>query len=330
MDGVDKVVAELRGRGDVATWTELKTGLTRDQLEEALASGVASRVRRNLYVLADLREVRRIAIAAGGVASHLTAAQHWGWKVKDSPERPCITLARGSRVPTGQLELHWQDLGPRDVAGHVTRRVPTVIACARAYDEATALCVADSALREGQVTREQLLVAAQRSPRTGRARAIRVVQLADGRAANPFESALRWLCSSVVGLVAIPQREVAGVGRVDLMDERLGIVIEAESVEFHGSVEAFRRDARRYTECARRGLVVVRFTWREVMHEPDLVRAALVDVVRERSRLLSGGPGSRLASAVGRPGGRTRAQVAADISRTADAGAQEAPPSERP
>lgn len=76
-----------------------------------------SRIRRNLYVLADLREVRRLAIAAGGVASHLTAAQHWGWKVKDSPERPCVTLARGSRAPTGDLELHWQDLRARELPG---------------------------------------------------------------------------------------------------------------------------------------------------------------------------------------------------------------------
>ncbi len=284
---VGEVVQEMRRRGGVATWSELKTSLTRDQLDEALTSGRLNRIRRNLYVLADIREVRRVAIAAGGVASHLTAAQHWGWKVKDPPARPCITLARGSRTPVGDLELHWQDLTPAEIAGHVTRRVPTVIACARAYDEAAALCVADSALREGQVTREQLLASARRSPRTGRARAISVVQLADGRAANPFESVLRWLCASVVGLHAVPQSEVDGVGRVDLFDARLGIVIEAESFEFHGSLDAFRRDVRRYTECARRGLVVVRFTWQEVMYQPDYVRATLADVVRQRSRLVS-------------------------------------------
>lgn len=284
---MDEVVRALRDSGGVATWSELKKTLSREQLQEALTAGRISRIRRNLYVLADIREVRRIAIAASGVASHLTAAQHWGWKVKDPPARPCITLARGSRLPKGDLELHWHDLKPQEVAGHVTRRVPTVIACAKSYDEATALCVADSALREGEVTREQLLRAARLSPRTGRAKALRIVMLADGRAANPFESVLRWLCCSVVGLCAVPQVEIDGVGRVDLLDSRLGIVIEAESFEFHGSLEAFRRDVRRYTECARRGLVVVRFTWHEVMHQPDVVRAALADVVRERSKLFA-------------------------------------------
>ncbi len=278
------VANALRDRGGVARWSELKADLTRDQLEVALTSGRVSRIRRNLYVLADMREVRRLAITAGGAASHLTAAQHWGWKVKDPPRRPCITVARGSRKPTGDLELHWQDLTPRETAGHVTRRIPTVIACARAYDGATALCVADSALREGQVSRQQLLAAARSSPRTGRAKAIRIAQLADGRAANPFESVLRWVCSSVDGLCAVPQGEVEGVGRVDLFDARLGIVIEAESFEFHGSLEAFRRDVHRYTACARRGLVLVRFTWHEVMHDPDYVQAALADIVRVRSQ----------------------------------------------
>jgi very-short-patch-repair endonuclease len=287
---MDDVVQQLRKRGGVASWSELKSSVARDQLAAALSTGQVSRVRRNLYVLASLHDVRRVAIEAGGVASHLTAAQHWGWKVKDPPERPCITLARGSRVPTGDLELHWADLDPGGVTGHVTRRVPTVVACARAYDQVTALCVADSALREGQVTRAQLLAAARSSPRTGRSRAISVVQLADGRAANPFESVLRWLCCSVAGLSAVPQVELRGIGRVDLMDARLGIVIEAESFEFHGSLVAFRRDVRRdvrrYTECARRGLAVVRFTWHEVMHQQEFVRAALTDVVRARSAAL--------------------------------------------
>lgn len=279
---VDEVVREIRQRGGVATWSELKGVLEREQLEQALAQHRISRVRRNLYAVSDLAEVRRLAVEAGGVASHLTAAQHWGWKVKDPPTKPCITVPRGARVPTGDYELHWQDLDVAEVANRVTRRVPTVIACARAYPPDVALCVADSALREGAVSRSALLRAAEASPRTGRRKAIEIVRLADARAANPFESVLRWLCLGVPGLDVVPQVQIDGVGRVDLFDEHLGIVIEAESVEFHSSVAAFRRDARRYTSCARRDLLVARFTWVEVMLDPDYVRAALADVVAAR------------------------------------------------
>lgn len=281
---MDTLVRTLRERGGVATWSELKAVTVREHLEQALEDRTVTRVRRNLYVLADLREVRRLAVEAGGVASHLTAAQHWGWKVKDPPTRPCITVARGARRPRGDLEVHWQDLPASDVVNHVTRRVATVVACARSYEPEVALCVADSALREGEVTRARLLAAATASPRTGRARAVRVAELADARAANPFESVLRWLCLAVPGLRVVPQVEIDGVGRVDLYDARLGIVVEAESWEFHGTREAFSRDVQRYTACARRGLPVARFTWHDVMRRPHYVRAALADVVRARTR----------------------------------------------
>ncbi|KRF35076.1 hypothetical protein [Nocardioides sp. Soil805] len=165
----------------------------------------------------------------------------------------------------------------------MTRRVRTVIDCARAYDFDVALCVADSALREGEVTRSDLVSAAERSPRTGRTKVLRVAEFASSKRANPFESCLFAIALTVPGLVVEPQGHVPGVGWVDLLDRRLGIVVEAESFEFHGTLDGLRRDVARYTACARRGLVVARFTWDEVMFRPDDVRAALLDIVRWRT-----------------------------------------------
>jgi hypothetical protein len=59
-------------------------------------------------------------------------------------------------------------------------------------------------------------------------------------------------------------------------------VIEAESLEHHWTKAGLQRDVDRYTKAARLGLVVVRFTWTEVMFRPDDVRAAIADVVRWR------------------------------------------------
>ncbi|RYC04435.1 endonuclease domain-containing protein [Nocardioides zhouii] len=142
--------------------------------------------------------------------------------------------------------------------------------------------MADSALRENAVTPGQLLAAAEASPRTGRAKALAVARAADGRAANPFESCTRAIALGVPGLSVRPQVRIRGVGRVDLADLVLGIVIECESFEFHSDVASLQRDVRRYTACARRGLVVVRFTWADVMFDPDYCRGALEDVVRIR------------------------------------------------
>lgn len=106
---------------------------------------------------------------------------------------------------------------------------------------------------------------------------------ADGRSDNPFESCTRAICHGVDGLVVEPQVWVEGVGRVDLADRRLRIVIECDSYEFHSDRKALRKDIRRYTEAARRGWVLLRFAWEQVMSEPDYVRAVLVDVVRLRT-----------------------------------------------
>ena len=76
------------------------------------------------------------------------------------------------------------------------------------------------------------------------------------------------------------------MGRADLVDQRLGIVVEADSWEFHGNPEAFRVDVRRYAAFARRGRVVVRFDWDLVMGRPREVHATLVDVVRVREQQL--------------------------------------------
>ena len=132
------------------------------------------------------------------------------------------------------------------------------------------------------MTRAELLKAALASPRTGRAKAVRIAREADGRAANPFESCARAIAADVAGLAVQPQVWIDRVGRVDLCDCALGIVIECESFEFHSDAQSLKRDVRRYTSCARRGLVVVRFTWDEVMFDPGYCRQALEEVVELR------------------------------------------------
>lgn len=270
----------IRILGGVARWNEIECLVTRADVDAELAAGTISRLRRGTYALGDIEDVRARAEAVAGTVSHLSAAISHGWKVKHPPDRPTITLPRNRSLPEGEsLQVFWRDLALLQAYRGVTRPVETVIGCARAYDFDVALCVADSALRDRSVTREQLLQAAQRCPRTGRTKALEVVRAADGRAANPFESCARAICRDVRGLAVRAQVGIRGVGRVDLADLHLGVVVECESFEFHSDAASLKRDVRRYTSCARRGLVVVRFTWSEVMFEPDYCRQALQDVV---------------------------------------------------
>ena len=272
----------IRLFGGVADYGLLRTLVSRHAVDAALADGTLVRLRRGVYALSS-DDARAQAESVGGCVTHLSAALHHGWKVKVPPERPCITIPRNRPRPDVEAHLRWGTVGPLEQQRGVTRPVPTVIACARVYPYDEALCVADSALRAGDVTRDELLVAAHRSPRTGRTRAVRVAQNADGRAANPFESCARAICHDVDGLSVDLQVRVVGVGRVDLADRELRIIIECDSFEFHSDRDSLRKDMRRYTEAARRGWVVLRFSWEQVMLDQDYVRRVLGDVVRLRT-----------------------------------------------
>ena len=97
--------------------------------------------------------------------------------------------------------------------------------------------------------------------------------------------------------------------RADLVDRRLRIVIEADSFEWHGDRTALRRDARRYDLLVANGWTVLRFSWEDVMHDPDFVRAVLqATVVRTRTGIGARRPprDSRPAGAFGPSDGRGR------------------------
>ena len=164
-------------------------------------------------------------------------------------------------------------------------RARTLSDCLRGLPFDEALAVADSALRHGFSHR--LLAGLAKSARgPGSAQMRRVAELASADKANPFESGLHSIAAAVPGLHVRPQVSVYDphfLGRPDLVDERLGIVLEADSFEWHGGRAALGRDARRYDEFAVRGWLVLRFAWEHVMSDQAWVRAMLLAAVAERS-----------------------------------------------
>ncbi len=74
--------------GGVATFGELRRLTSRRRLRSAVGKGEVVRVSPGVYALPDCDAARVAAARVGGVVSHLSAAQYWGWKVKLSPERP--------------------------------------------------------------------------------------------------------------------------------------------------------------------------------------------------------------------------------------------------
>ena len=286
-------VAALRRWGGVVDGTTLRRVCGDVAVRQAVSSGRITRLARNSYVLPGADEALSSAVRLHGTVSHLSAARAWGWKVKAVPLQPHVTVPRNRNVDAarrGQVHLHWADVPAEDRAGRCTSRIRTVVDCARSLPFDEALCVADSALREGAVTREQLLAAARLAPRSGRARVQRVAVAADGSADNPFESCLRAIALEVPGWSPQAQLHVPGVGHADVGEAATRLVLEAESFEFHALPEAFAYDLRRYTAMVRAGWVVLRFGWDDVMHRPEQVRRTIEVVLRQQQRAVRACP----------------------------------------
>jgi very-short-patch-repair endonuclease len=281
------VLAAMQHQG-VATWAQLRTRATRRQVEAAVRDGRLVRVARGRYALPRSPDPLRAAVALGGVASHTSAARLWFLETLLEPDAVDVSVPRWRRArPRRGVRAHWCELDPAEVRGRVTSPVRTVLDCARSLPFREGLAVADSALRRRLVEPEDLTAAAAALRVNGARQARRVVALADGRAANPFESGLRAevLELGIEGFV--PQqafRTPRLQGYVDLGDPLRRIALEADSFAHHGSRSALDRDCRRYDELVRTGWVVLRFSWEQVMFDRSWVAETISETVAEHDR----------------------------------------------
>jgi very-short-patch-repair endonuclease len=286
-----EVVEALHRCGGAADLTTLSRLSSRRRLRRALANGTVVRVGTGRYALPTAHVALVAAHRVRGVISHRSAAAWWGWELKTQPPWPDITVPKHRRCDRRGVELHWSDLDEGEVReGVVTSRERTLVDCARTLPFDEALAVADSALRREDISPDTLQALARDARGPGSARIRRVAARADGRAANPFESVLRAIAIDE-GLQVTPQLVVHirdGEVRPDLVDQERGLVLEADSFEWHGSRSALRRDCRRYNALVQDGWIVLRFAWEDVMHDQDYVRAVLRSFARTATRTQRG------------------------------------------
>ena len=119
------------------------------------------------YALPTLDAALSAVRAAHGARSHLSAALHWGWELKAAPPLPMITVPRGRNLSERRrigMQVFWAHLTEDELEAGVTAPLRTVVDCAQRLPWDVALTVADSALRSGAVTHEELLNAAEAVP----------------------------------------------------------------------------------------------------------------------------------------------------------------------
>lgn len=282
------ILEALTTAGGVATRARLIELTSRAEVDRALRSGEVVAIARGRYALPVVDAALAAAHRLSGTVSYRSAALVWNWAVKSPPEAPEVTVPKSRRVTEAQASgvvLHRADLGSDDVSDGVTGRDRTLLDCLRTLPFDEGLAVADSALREG-FPPGRLQAIARDAAGPGSRAVRRVAAEATGDAANPFESALRAIALGVPGMSVRPQVAIYDprfLGRPDLVDECLRIVLEADSFEWHGGRQALCDDARRYNRFVVRGWLVLRFSWEDVMFHADEVRRVLEAAVAERT-----------------------------------------------
>jgi len=282
------VVESLERLGGVATRAALIATSDRVRVDRAVDAGDIVVLARGRYALPEVDASRAAAHRLSAAASWRSAAQLHGWELLHVPDQPDITVPVKRKLTKSQragVVIHRGDLHASELEDGKTTQARTLVDCLRNLPFEEALAVADSALRHGFSPRLLVgLAAGARGP--GSAQMRRVAELASKEKANPFESGLHAIAAGVPGLHVRPQvaiYELRFLGRPDLVDERLGIALEADSFEWHGGRAALARDARRYDELVVRGWLVLRFAWEHVMFEPTWVRSVLMAAVAGRS-----------------------------------------------
>jgi very-short-patch-repair endonuclease len=273
--------AALERLGGVGTTAAILELTSRRKLRKAIRRGLVVHDARGRHRLPTADEARARAHALTAVVGLRSAAAHHGWGLKTQPTVPEVIVKRGRKLTAKQREhvaVHWSNLADDQVEDGVTTPLRTILDCARLMPFDQALAIADSALRAGSVTREDLDSLDVRG--AGSAAIRRVLRHANGLAANPFESVLRALCIEA-GLEVEVQAEIdLGTGTVhpDLTCWALRLALEADSWTFHTKRQAHRRDCARYNLFILRDWRVLRFTWEQVMHDQSYVRWVLAEL----------------------------------------------------
>jgi Protein of unknown function (DUF559) len=226
----------------------------------------------------------RASVGRDAVGSHHSAALIHGFDLLKPPSPELVTLTcrprmrRRSRRTAGVLfriaELP-DHHATRACGTEVTTPARTVIDLARTLPFIEAVVVADSALRAGKTTKEELASICADCPRwPGIAQARRVAAFGDGLAESVLESCAR-VTFDAFGLeppeLQVTVRGPGFVYRVDFCWEKHKTIVEADGLAKYLAGEDMLAQFRRDRLLRDAGYKVAHFTWRELFDTPELV-----------------------------------------------------------
>ena len=260
-------------------------------LRAAVESGYLVRARRGHYALPDTDAHILEAVRLGGRLACVSAVANAGIFALDSTFAhihvdPTASRLRAPHDRFQQLnahnrdgvELHWnQLLDPRGGTEFRIGLADALVQVFRCQEPRFAIASLDNALYKRLLAEQAVAQIFAALP----AELQSLRPLIDCRSESGQETVLRLVITGAGFDVEI-QVEIGGVGRVDMIVEGR-IAVEADSRQFHDGWEAHARDRTRDCDLAMRGYLTLRVLYRDIIHHPERVIAAITGLLASTS-----------------------------------------------
>lgn len=275
----------------------LACGFARSTISRRASSGVYDRLYPGVYGVAGSqdswhRQVVAAVLSVRGIAavSHQSAAYLWGMTSR-CPSTIEVTSRRYRRVRRGAFTVHEsKDIVTSDVVQvdgiPVTSAVRTVVDLGASAPLWMVERCLDSGLRQDLFTAWQVRCFIARVAKPGRNGVGTIRPLVEERLewASITDSDLEDLLRSVIKSTGCPMPEPqhklfradgSFIGRYDFAYPQKMSILEADSLGWHMDPVSFERDRQKQNEAHALGWTVYRITWRQLINDPESVRAII-------------------------------------------------------
>ena len=299
-DRTRELIEYARAHGGIVTAREaLALGMSSTTLARRLEAGVLVRIKRGLFRLAGTEEEHDSALEAAcrhldAVVSHESAGRlhrfdGLAWI------NPTVTVPHRHTKHFEGVHVHQStDLADDHLVWirglRVTNPERTIIDLAATLSEARIDWVLDRALSSGSVGLENLADLFASLARRGKPGTTVMRGLLEKRGQDyvPPDTVLEQRLLSVIESGGLPRPTpqftppwlAPTAGRVDLAYPEHKLIIEGDSRKWHLLIESFETDRQRDNQAQLAGWRILRFTWRQIMEEPETIIASVTAALR--------------------------------------------------
>lgn len=282
------LVEWLRSCGGICTVQAARELATKDELAQMRADGALWTPLRGWVALAGVRNDITWALHLGGVVSCISAFREHELWLPHGPQHLHVRVNRethservthtSTRTGVTMHRLHTAVMQHRPRFGVDSPLVALAVATSCIREEEV-IAAADSALKRGVVQQGEIRAMAERLPRRRRRPLLRVSEASGSGTESVFALMLRR-----AGVQYRQQAELISGTFVDFLIGK-SLIVEIDSQLWHATPKQQAKDRARDAAFTKLGYRTLRFTYEQVLFEPEYVLEAVLAVVRRRAHL---------------------------------------------